>query len=249
MRGPGLGAHLIQTCMGESFVKFRHGFVFLASAALIAAGCGGDDGDKKSDDKASSKKQSQAQKIVAGKKEQVSKAEKAFDKKPGDINLCRDLAMKYVALASPESTGDPKKAPTMPKDRDKNLTKSVTTLEDCAKIDGKNRDVQQMLASTYMATGKYDKASPLLERLAKSAKGQERANAYYAWGLAASNAQDVDGAIEAWTQFSDLAPNADPRVAQVRQSIKALRAAKTKPAPAASTGDDGAKGDSTQDDT
>lgn len=232
-------------------MKLRIGLIFLVSAALIAAGCGSDDTDSKpgsKKDKAGSGKMSTADKMVAGKEKAVADAMKAFDDKPQDINLCRDLAMKYVALASPESTGDPKKAPEMPKDRDKNLGKSVKTLEGCTKIDGKNRDVKQMLSSTYMATGKYDKAAVLLEDIAKTSKGAERANAYYAWGLAASNSQDIDSAIEAWKVFVTAAPAKDPRIVQVRGSIKALQAAKKNPAPAATPAAASDKGGDTGDD-
>lgn len=226
-------------------MKLRYGLVFLASLSLVAAGCGGSD-SKSSDTKKSSTKTSAADKVVQQKQDALDDAKKAFGKKKSDVNLCRDLAMKYIAVASPESTGDPNKAPKLPKDRDKNLKGAVSTLEDCQKIDTRNRDVQQMLASTYMATNQYDKAVPLLKQLATTSKGPERANSFYAWGLAASNAQDYAGAIQAWTQFTKLAPPKDQRVPQVRQSIKALQQAqKNPPAPAkgaAADADGGADG-------
>ena len=223
-------------------MKLRIGFLLLLAMALIAAGCGDDDKDSKKDDKKSGK-QTESQKIETAKRDALDDAKKAFDKKKTDVNVCRDLAMRYIAVASPESTNDPKKAPELPKDRDKSLKGAVNTLESCTKIDNKNRDVKQMLASTYMATGKYDKAAPLLKELAGSAKGQERANAYYAWGLAASNATDDPSAIKAWQTFATLAPAKDPRIAQVKQSIKALQAAKSAPKPAAKADDEGDKSD------
>ena len=220
-------------------MKVRLGFVLLVSLALIAGGCG--DGDKKSGDKraASNPPRRRSSRQAKGRRRD---AKKAFDKKPKDVNLCRDLAMKYVALASPESTGDPKKPPTCRRIATR-TSASPSRRSRVRKIDSKNRDVQQMLASTYMATGKYDKASPLLEDSRKSSKGQNRANDYYAWGLAASNAQDFAGAIEAWTQFAALAPAKDPRVPQVKQSIKALQAKKNPPADTnADKGDRGRQG-------
>jgi len=209
-------------------VKLRYGFLFLAAAALLATGCGGD-GDKKDSDKKLSKAEKAQAEDRDNKEKAVDRAEKAFEKDKKDVGACRNLAMSYVALASPASPTDPKEQVELPKDRDKSLDKSVKTLEVCVKIDDEDRDVKQMLASTYMATNKYDKASPLLEELAKSAKGQERANAFYAWGLAASNAQETDNAIEAWNQFVKLAPKKDPRIDQVKQSIKALKAAAKAP--------------------
>jgi cytochrome c-type biogenesis protein CcmH/NrfG len=79
----------------------------------------------------------------------------------------------------------------------------------------------------------------VLEKLAKSAKGAEAPNAFYAWGLAASNSQNYDDAITAWKKFIVLAPPKDPRVAQAKQSIKALEIAKKapKPEPASTTED------------
>jgi tetratricopeptide (TPR) repeat protein len=221
--------------MGDTLVKLRSGLAFLMIAAVVAAGCGSDDDTK---EKKSSAKPTAAETVLASKKEAVSKAEKAFDKDGNDVDACRNLAMSYVALASPESTGDPKKAPEPPKDREKNLKKSTATLEKCTKIAPKDRNVQQMLASTLMAQGQYEDASPLLESLAKSAKQPEAANAFYAWGLAASNAMDTDDAITAWRRFIALSPKDDTRIAQVRGAIKSLEAsrraaAKEKAAPTA----------------
>lgn len=215
-------------------MKLRYAVLFLASISLIATGCGGDskESDTK-DSKPKSKAQVAIDKDVANKKKAVERAEKEYEKSGDDVGACRNLAMSYIALASPASALDPKTPVELPKDRDESLGKAVKTLEGCAKDDPADRDVKQMLASTYMATNKYDKASPLLKQLAGSAKGPERPNAYYAWGLAASNAQDFDAAIEAWTMFVELSPKKDPRVPQVQQSIKALRAAKAAPAPKA----------------
>jgi cytochrome c-type biogenesis protein CcmH/NrfG len=140
--------------------------------------------------------------------------------------------MSLIALASPASSPDPKTPVELPKDRDESLKQAIETLEACAKTDPKDRDVKQMLASTYMATNQYDKAAPLLEQLARSARGESRANAFYAWGLAASNAQNYPDAIEAWETFIELSPPKDPRVAQVRQSIRSLRTAQKAPTPA-----------------
>jgi cytochrome c-type biogenesis protein CcmH/NrfG len=202
--------------------------VFLACLALVVAGCGSDDKDSKKGGSAKkdtklSKTEQAAATDRDNKEDSVSKAQKAFKKDPKDVGACRNLAMAYVALASPASTTDVKNPPPLPKDRDKSLKKSVSTLEDCTDIDPKDRDVKQMLASTYMATNKYEKASTLLKELAGSATGEGKANAYYAWGLAASNAQQLDDAITAWQKFVDLSPAKDPRVAQVKQSIKALQ--------------------------
>ncbi len=211
-------------------MKVRYAVLFLASIALVATGCGSDS-DSKDKPKKLSKAEAAIQKDVDNKLKAVARAEKDFKKDEDNVGACRNLAMTYIALASPASAPDPQTQVELPKDRDKSLSKAVKTLEACAKTDPKDRDVQQMLASTYMATSKYDKASPLLEKLARSAKGPERANAFYAWGLAASNAPDYDAAIEAWQTFIRLSPAKDPRVAQVKQSIKALRTAKAQPAP------------------
>lgn len=214
-------------------MKLRYAVLFFASIALIATGCGSDSEDSKKQE--AKKPETKAEKAAAkdrdNKEDAVARAEKDYDKNKDDVGACRNLAMSYIALASPASATDPKTPVELPEDRDKNLDKAVKTLEDCSKEDPKDRDVKQMLASTYMATNKYDKASPLLEQLARSSKGQERPNAFYAWGLAASNAQDYDAAIEAWETFIELSPKKDPRIAQVQQSIKALRAAKAQPAP------------------
>lgn len=214
-------------------MKFRYAVLFLASTALIATGCGSDSPDSVKEKEA--KPQTKAEKATAkdrdNKEAAVARAEKDFKKDKDDVGACRNLAMSYIALASPASATDPKTPVKLPEDREANLNKAVKTLERCSKVDPENRDVKQMLASTYMATNKYDKASQLLEQLASSAEGQERPNAFYAWGLAASNAQDYDSAIEAWETFVELSPEDDPRVAQVQQSIKALRAAKKQSAP------------------
>lgn len=216
-------------------MKLRNAALFLASIALIATGCGSDSESKDSEKEAKpkTKVEKAAAKDRDNKEDAVARAEKDFDKNKDDVGACRNLAMSYIALASPASATDPKTPVELPKDREENLDKAVKTLEGCSKTDAKDRDVKQMLASTYMATNKYDKAAPLLEQLARSARGQERPNAFYAWGLAASNAQDYDSAIEAWQTFIELSPPKDPRIAQVQQSIKALRAAKTQPAPKA----------------
>lgn len=235
---------------GETHVKLRHMFLFLASAALLAAGCGSDSDDAKSDD---SEPKTKADKALAAdqeaKDEQVEKAKNAFEEADDDVGACRNLAMAWIAKASPASSTDPKDPPKLPEDREDSLEEAVGTLEGCVEIDEKDRDVQQMLASTYMATNQYDKAVPLLQKLAGSAKGPERANAFYAWGLAASNAQDYPAAIRAWSSFVKAAPKDDPRIKQVNQSIKALRAANKQQAAApAAASDDAAADDEAADD-
>jgi tetratricopeptide (TPR) repeat protein len=208
--------------------------LLLAAFALLAAGCGSDSDSKDdSEKKKPTKEQAAVQKDRDAKEKNVKAAEKEFKKDDENVGTCRNVAMAWIALASPASSTDPKKPAELPKDRDESLDKAVVTLEKCVEIDDADRDVKQMLASTYMATSAYDKASPLLEDLAKSAKGPERPNAYYAWGLAASNAQEYRDAITAWRTFIELSPKNDPRIAQVRQSIKALQDAAKQPKPAA----------------
>jgi tetratricopeptide (TPR) repeat protein len=199
--------------------------------ALVAAGCGSGGDDDKKDAKKDKPSKAEAAQIAdrANKEKTVKQAKKAFKDADKDVGSCRNLAMAYVSLASPASTGDPKNPPKVPEDRDKNMKKAIATLEKCRDIDPKDRDVKQMLASSYMGTNNYDKAAKLLEELAKSSKGEERPNAFYAWGLAASNAQQLDDAISAWNQFLALAPARDPRIPQIKQSIKALQAAKKQP--------------------
>lgn len=228
-------------------MKLRFGFALLLVGALIAAGCGSSGDSKKSSTKTASSTSSQKT-TVADKKAALADAKKAFAKKSGDIDLCRDLAMKYIAVASPESSSDPKVAVKQPKGREKNLKSSVKTLKKCVQIDTKNLDVQRMLASAYMALNQYDDASPLLKAIAGASKGAERPNAYYAWGLAAGNAQNYDDAIKAWTTFVQLSPATDTRVAQVKQSIVALKQAKRQAAApkttTKSTNTDSSKSDS-----
>lgn len=208
-------------------VKVRHALLLVAIAALLGAGCGKDEakGSASSDSKdtkAKPAKQSAGDKVVEQKQQAVQAAGEAFDKKPKDANLCRDLGLKLIALASPESTGDPKKAPEIPKDREKNLKKATDVLETCHELAPKDAGITSMLASVKMAGGEYKDASTLLGQLAKGTP--KDANAFYAWGLAASNATDYATAITAWTKFAQLADPKDPRVSQVRQSISALKA-------------------------
>jgi tetratricopeptide (TPR) repeat protein len=219
-------------------VKLRYAFLFLASVMLLASGCGSDSkDDKKSDDKPKTKAEKAQVEDRDNKEAAVKKAKAAAKKDEKNVDVCRNLAMSYINLASPASASDPKKPVELPKDRDESLKKAVVTLEGCVEIDPKNEDVKTMLASSYMATNQYDKATPLLKSLAGSATGPARPNAYYAWGLAASNAKNYPEAIRAWTRFVELSPKDDPRIAQVRQSIKALRAAAKAPAPAAASDD------------
>ena len=230
-------------------MKLRYAFLFLACMALVAAGCGSDSkDDKDSKSKPQTKEQKAAAKDYKIKEDQVAKAKKAFKKDSKDVGLCRNLAMGYVALASPASSPDPKKPAPLPKDRDESLKKAEDTLEQCQEINAKDADVKQMLASVYMATNKYDKAADMLGDIAKAAKGDERANAYYAWGLAASNAQQYDTAISAWQKFIELTPSNDQRVKQVKASIAALKQAKQQQAKAAaSSKDDSSSSDDKKD--
>lgn len=227
-------------------MKLRYAFLFLASIALLASGCGSDSDGDKADDKPKTKAEKAQAKDRDVKEDAVKTAKAAVKKDSKDIDACRNLAMSYINLASPASSTDPKKPVELPKDRDESLAKAIKTLEGCKKIDPKNNDVKTTLASSYMATSNYEKASPLLKELASSAKGPARPNAYYAWGLSSANAKDYDNAIRAWTMFIQLSPKDDPRIAQVRQSIKALRAAAKAPAPAPDTKAD-AKADSKAD--
>ncbi len=210
----------------------------LAASALLVAGCGDSDSSSSSSKK-QTKAEKAAQKDADDKQKQVDAAEKAYKKAKDDVNACRNLGLAWIAKASPASSTDPKKPAELPKDRDKSLDEAIDVLQDCVKINAKDRGVQQMLASTYLSTSQYDKASPLLEQLAKSAPAAEKANAYYAWGLAESNAQEYGTAITAWNGFLASAPKNDPRIDQVKQSIKSLKAAaaqaKTAAAKAAST--------------
>ncbi|MCW2971917.1 MAG: hypothetical protein JWN72_190 [Thermoleophilia bacterium] len=223
---------------GRTHVKLRFGFALLLVGALIAAGCGSDSKDSK--DKGSTKttattKSTSTATDTEDKDKALASAKKAFAKKSGDIDLCRDLAMKYISVASPTSSTDPKVAPKQPKGREKNLKSAVKTLKTCQQIDTKNVDVKQMISSAYMALNQYDDAAPLLEEIAKGSKGDSAPNAYYAWGLAAGNAQNYDDAIAAWTKFVTLSDPKDTRVAQVQQSIKALKLAKKQAATPAKT--------------
>lgn len=190
------------------------GVVALLALALIAGGCGSD-GD-------SAKEKSSATKAKDPKVRQVADAEDAFDKAPRDLNACKNLALSYVALASPTSSGKPNEPVKPPKDREKNMKKAQETYATCRQLAPKDVDVKRSLASTHMALGEYDKASPLLEEVAKQAKNQP--NDYYAWGLAASNARDTKGTIEAWEAFLRFVPKGDPRIVQVRRSLELLKA-------------------------
>lgn len=217
-------------------MKFRPYLLLLLALALAvtAAACGSDDSDDT--EKSDAPKLSEAeQEDRDNKQKAVDEAEKAFEDKPEDAGACRNVAMAWVSLASPASPTDPKDTVELPDDRDESLDKAIVTLEKCVDIDESDRDIRQMLASTYMATNQYDKATPLLEKLATSARGDARANAYYAWGLAAQNAQQYPDAIKAWTVFVGASPKNDPRVKQVRQSIAALRLAAKNPPAAATT--------------
>lgn len=211
-------------------MKLRFGIALLACAALVASGCGGDgDGGKGDGDGAKGGKGGKAaaafEKDRKSKESKLEKVKKEYEKDDDDIGACRNVAMQYVALASPPPPVDPKTPSERPKDAEKMLSKAVDTLKDCQKIDEDDRDVKQMLATAYMGRGDYDEAADVLGELATSAKGDQRANAFYAWGLASSNAQNLDDAISAWQRFVDLSPKNDPRVPQVKQSIKALQQA------------------------
>lgn len=205
-------------------------FALLASFALVASGCGsggGDDGK----DKDGGKGKDQAAETTGGgddessaavKDRQLKAAQKEFEENGDDSNACRNLASAYIAVASPESTGDPKNPPSEPEGAEGNRKEAVKTLERCAELAPTDRTIQNMLATTYMSVGDYDKAEPLLQEIATGARRPD-ANAFYAWGLAASNAQQPAEAVRAWTRFLELAPKDDPRRKAVADSVKALK--------------------------
>lgn len=210
-------------------MKFRPVVLTLvvAAAMMVVAGCGS---DKKSDSKDSKTTSSKSDKdgkdgkkksITVIKKEQLDVAKKEFKKHSNDKNACSNLAQAYIVVGSPESNPDSKEPPKRPKDSEKNFKKAADTLDKCVKLDPQNVDLKSRLASTYMALNRYDDAAPILKTVAESRKTD--ANAYYAWGLAASNARNTKQAVQAWEKFLQYAPKKDPRIQQVQQSIKALK--------------------------
>lgn len=206
-------------------MKIRNVMLLLGVLVLLVAGCGSDSKSKSGDEKPATKAEKERAKDAKVKATNVKKAEKAFKKDSKDVGACRNLGMAWISKASPASVTDPKAKVVPPKDREKSLKQAISVLEDCRDLDENDRDVKIMLSSVYMSAGKQEKAIPILRSLAKSAKGAERPNAYYSWGLAANNAQDYNEAIEAWSSFVRIAPKSDTRVKQTKQSIKALKAA------------------------
>lgn len=189
------------------------GLLVLLAAAVLVAGC---EFDRGGDKKSSTTKKEQDPKV-----RQVAQNEEAFEDSPDDVAACRNLALSYVALASPTSTGKKGEQVEPPKDREKNMKKAADTYEKCLELAPKDIDIKRSLASSYMALGDYEKAAPLLKEVAE--QGKNNPNDYYAWGLAASNARDTAGTIEAWERFLETAPDNDPRVKQVRTSLQLLR--------------------------
>jgi tetratricopeptide (TPR) repeat protein len=206
------------------------GLTVLLALSLVAAGCGsdGDDGDSGDKKGSTASKESKDPKV-----RQVAESEDAFEKEPQDVNACKNLALSYVALASPTSSGKANEPVEPPKDREENMKKAADTYEQCRQLAPKDVDVKRSLASSYMSVGDYEKATPLLEEVAKQAKNQP--NDYYAWGLAASNARDTKSTIEAWEAFLRFVPKGDPRIVQVRRSLVLLRQEQKGGAPKAAT--------------
>jgi hypothetical protein len=194
------------------------GLALLATVLLVAVGCGSSDDN----DKDSEKSRANMSKTEKAKFDNLDGAKENFEKNGNDLAACRNLANAYVVVGSPESTGDPKKAPKVPEDREKYLKKSLDVLKQCTAINGKDIDTKQSLALTYVALSDYDSATPLLKEVALTRKTDE--NSYYAWGLAAGNAQKQAETITAWTNFLKYAPKNDPRRKQVRQSLELLKA-------------------------
>ena len=114
-----------------------------------------------------------------------------------------------------------------PKDRTKNMKKAAETYEQCQKIDAKDVDIQRALAGTYMALGEYDKAAPLLERVARQGKNVARRLLRGGESLHPTH-RHIDGTIRAWDVFLAYVPKKDPRYGQVTTSLKILRAEQAK---------------------
>ncbi len=200
--------------------------LLVLAAVLLVAGCGSDNSSDKSKKKEAKKKSSDP--VMAAKEKSIDQSLEAVEKTPKDANAYRNLAQSYIAMASPTAM-EGGKIQEAPKDRDKYLKKAVEALEEARKLDSKNLDYTQMLASTHLALQEYDEALPLLEEVAKGRKDDE--NAYYQLGLAYSNAGKLKETIEAWEMFVKLAGPKDPRVKQTKDSIKQLKAALKNPTP------------------
>lgn len=204
-------------------MKFRPIVLTLVVAAslMVVAGCGSSSSSSKKSTKDAKGTSSQKDKSTDEiKHDQLEAAKKEFKKHANDKNACSNLAQAYIVVGSPESNPKSKEPPKRPKDAEKNFKKAADTLEKCVDLDPNNVDLKSRLASTYMALNRYDDAAPILKDVAESRK--DDANAYYAWGLAASNARNSKQAVQAWQQFLKYAPKKDPRIPQVQQSIKTL---------------------------
>lgn len=195
---------------------------------VIAAGCGSSSKDSNSDSASTSTKV-----LIGVKGKQVKDAQKSFDKSPKNIDACRSLAQSWIAYASPDAPKKAGQAVKIPKDRNKSLKQASQILEKCRELAPKDEFVTQMLASTYMAQGKFDKAAPILKNIATTQKNN--ANAWYAYGLAESSAGNTAATIAAWKKFLDYAEKNDPRIKQTQQSIEALTAEAKKPAATTAT--------------
>ncbi|MBC7644174.1 MAG: hypothetical protein H7123_03540 [Thermoleophilia bacterium] len=213
------------------FRSFSVATAVLCSLVVAAAGCGSSGSSKGNGGDNSSKKPSG--KLTGPKGTQVKKAMTEFDKNPKNADACRSLAQSWIAYASPDA---PKKAGDtvkVPKDRNASLKKSSETLVKCQALAPKDENVQQMLASTYMAQGNFKAAAPILKTIATARKND--ANSWYAYGLAESSAGNTTATVSAWTKFLAFAEAKDPRIKQTKDSIAALKAEATTKAKAATT--------------
>jgi len=103
----------------------------------------------------------------------------------------------------------------------------------CQALAPKDENIQQMLASTYMAQGNFKAAAPILQTIATGRKTD--ANSWYAYGLAESSAGNTVATVSAWTKFLAYADKKDPRIKQTKASIAALKAEATSKAAATAT--------------
>src|SRR5687768_10427568 len=86
----------------RTIVKLRSALPLLLAAAVAVAGCGSDDKDSKDKDSKDKPKVSAAvEKDMENKQEALDEAKKEFEKNDNDAGACRNLAMAYIAIASP----------------------------------------------------------------------------------------------------------------------------------------------------